>query len=130
VRGGFDDPGGGGLQTRFLTNPITPNPITPNINTHSHNKTITTHTQYLSFVYWGFNLLLKIEFSGREFINCSSDKGQPLKPCEPVADLQAALSLPTSPNASPALDIGVLFGMLVLLRVCIYIALRKKTKAS
>lgn len=69
--------------------------------------------QYLSFVYWGFNLLLKIEFSGRTFVNCSPPPGAPpgsLAPCVAVDNIQAALNLPADPNASPALDIGVLFG--------------------
>jgi hypothetical protein len=102
--------------------------------------------RYLSFVYWGFNLLVKIQFAGSTYIQCGSGSGLGtgaehggsssssstaaggVQPCHPVTDLQAALQLPTNPNESPALEVGVLLAMLVALRVMVYITLRQKTK--
>ncbi|WIA20339.1 hypothetical protein OEZ85_006170 [Tetradesmus obliquus] len=94
--------------------------------------------RYLSFVYWGFNLLLKIEFAGATYYSCGASglgsgeaaAGPAAAPCHSVPDLQAALQLPTDPNASPALELGVLFGMLVALRLLVYYTLRQKTKAA
>jgi hypothetical protein len=86
------------------------------------------------------NLLIKIEFSGATYYSCgntglgtldSSAAGGPsASPCTAVPDLQAALQLPTNPNESPALEVGVLFAMLVLLRLMVYYTLRQKTKAA
>jgi hypothetical protein len=86
------------------------------------------------------NLLLKIEFAGATYYSCgssglgtldaSSAAGPSAAPCHSVPDLQAALQLPTNPNESPALEVGVLFGMLVLLRLMVYYTLRQKTKAA
>jgi hypothetical protein len=90
-------------------------------------------------VYWGFNILLHVEMSGRTYVDCgeraaaaaqAAGERVTLVPCEPVRDLRAALSLPQSPDASVALDVGVLLAMLFALRLFIYVALRKKTKAS
>lgn len=98
--------------------------------------------RYLSFVYWGFNIMLKIEFSGVTYYQCGSATGLggsssdalaaavAAGPCEPVPDLQAALQLPVDPNSSAALDIGVLIAMLVVLRLLVYSTLRQKTKAA
>ncbi|KAF6253780.1 P-loop containing nucleoside triphosphate hydrolase protein, partial [Scenedesmus sp. NREL 46B-D3] len=96
--------------------------------------------RYLSFVYWGFNLLLKIEFAGATYYSCGSSglgtldgaaaAGPSAEPCQAVSDLQAALQLPTDTNESPALEVGVLLAMLVLLRLMVYHTLRQKTKAA
>ncbi|KAF8055666.1 rca [Scenedesmus sp. PABB004] len=97
--------------------------------------------RYTSFVYWGFNLLVKIEFSGATYYACGAGGGlagaggvahtsESAAPCAPLPNLQAALQLPTDPGASPALEIGVLFAMLVLLRTAVYYVLRHKTKAA
>ncbi|KAI8473752.1 MAG: hypothetical protein J3K34DRAFT_497894 [Monoraphidium minutum] len=95
--------------------------------------------KYLSFVYWGFNVLLKVEFGGATYFDCgeadaarAAAAGAPaqLRPCAPVADLASALSLPVDPNDSAALDVGVLVATLAALRLLIYVALRKKTKAA
>lgn len=41
-----------------------------------------------------------------------------------------SLALPTDPNAPPYLDVFVLIAMLVVLRGCIYVVLRHKTKVK
>ncbi len=48
--------------------------------------------------------------------------------CSPVSDLEAALQLPTSPDASPWPEVVVLLGMLLALRLLIYYVLRVKTR--
>lgn len=80
-------------------------------------------------------MLLKIEFGHRTYLNCGdpskpSPSGPALHACEPVPDLKAALSLPSGPNDGAGLDVGVLLAMLFALRLAIYIALRRKTKAA
>jgi hypothetical protein len=109
----------------------------PHTHTHTHTHTppaarpLSPPSQYLSFVYWGFNLLLKVEFGGRSFVSCTADSGAAgVAACAPVEDLQAALHLPSNPNDSAAIDAIVLVANLVLLRLGVYMALRKKTKAS
>lgn len=96
--------------------------------------------KYLSFVYWGFNVLLHVEMSGRTYVDCgeraaaaAAANGQApvaLRECAPVVDIQRALALPVDPNASVALDAGVLLAMMIALRLLIYVALRRKTKAA
>jgi hypothetical protein len=49
--------------------------------------------------------------------------------CTPVASIQDKLHLPVDPQESVALEVGVLFGMLIVLRIAVYIALKKKTAA-
>lgn len=96
-------------------------------------------SKYLSFVYWGFNLLLKVEFAGRALADCGGGGGGTpgaaaaaplLRECRPVADVRGALNLPTDPNESPAVDLLVLFANLIILRLGVYVALRKKTKTA
>lgn len=99
--------------------------------------------QYLSFLYWGFNLLIKIEYAGTSTIVCapgaatadaaaqelpSSGGGQLPPGCREVWDMQAALQLPSDPNASPVLDACMLVAMLVAIRLAVYLTLRVKTR--
>jgi hypothetical protein len=104
--------------------------------------------KYISYVYWGFNLLLKIEFANSQYYDCddappgaagvpppgavgAAAKVVPGTPgCEPVPNLRSALQLPVDVNDPVWLDVVVLVAMLVLLRIAVYVTLRKKTKAS
>lgn len=86
--------------------------------------------KYVSFIWWAFNLVLKIEFNGRDFEDCGgfgdeSEKSE----CEPVEDLGDALNLPSDPNDAVWSDVVVLFAMLVAGRVIIYYILKQKTRA-
>ena len=47
--------------------------------------------------------------------------------CTPVASVQSSLHLPVNPQDSVSLDVGVLFAMLFVLRIAVYVALKKKT---
>ncbi|GLC73199.1 hypothetical protein PLESTF_001346200 [Pleodorina starrii] len=76
--------------------------------------------KYLSFIYWGFNLLLKIQFRGYTYWEGGA----------PVTDIQSALGLPTDPSSSVAPDVLVLLGMLLLLRTLTYLVLRIKTEVK
>jgi hypothetical protein len=88
----------------------------------------------LSFVYWGYLLLLKVQFgNGPQYSDCGDLGGGAAAaaagaPCTPVPDLQAALQLPDNLDASPWLEGLVLLAMLVALRVIIYYVLRAKTR--
>lgn len=90
-------------------------------------------------------MLLKIEFAGSSYYACGTSGLEPGAgeigavatsstvagaPCVRVNDLQTALQLPIDPNASVALDVGVLMAMLVVLRLLVYTTLRSKTKAG
>ncbi|KAK9815539.1 hypothetical protein WJX72_005401 [[Myrmecia] bisecta] len=85
--------------------------------------------KYLSFIYFGYVATLKIEFGGRTFYDCgglnlSNPESRPSQ-CHPV-DLQAALKLPANPNTWHW-DVLALIGWLILVRVLVYVALRRKT---
>lgn len=93
--------------------------------------------KYLSFVFYGFGLLLHIEFNGRTIYSCvetntctqldpSNPSGDPI--CTPV-NIQDALHLNQDPNDSKwvAIDVVVLFAFLIIIRVAVYYFLRKKT---
>jgi hypothetical protein len=104
--------------------------------------------KYLSFIYWGFNLLIKVEFAGLTYYACGDllsgqtamDATGGAAPgtrvsadtpgCQPVPDLSRALQLPVDVNESPLLDGMVLLAMLIGARIWIYFTLRRKTKAS
>lgn len=91
-------------------------------------------------------MLLKIQFSGQAIVVCPtiSDSAnlaawQALSQspstlladgCRQTAELQRILQLPSDPNASPAVDAGVLLAMLVALRLAVYAVLRHKTKPT
>jgi ABC-type multidrug transport system permease subunit len=72
--------------------------------------------KYLSFIYWGYNLLLKIEFRHRSFNG--------------VANLKSALRLAVNPNKNVWPEVVVLLGMLLALRVATYFVLRRKTRGT
>ncbi|EFJ49175.1 hypothetical protein VOLCADRAFT_104378 [Volvox carteri f. nagariensis] len=74
--------------------------------------------KYLSFLYWGFNLLLKIQFRHVDYF----DGGVR------VGDVKSALGLPADPNSNVLPDVLVLLAMLVALRALSYIVLRIKTE--
>lgn len=101
--------------------------------------------RYLSFVYYGYNLLLKIEYSGLTLYNCRSatDGGaggaagvvvhnpESDPSCTPVppGGLQAILRLQENTERW-AWEAIALLGWLVVCRYAIYWALRKKTAST
>jgi len=80
--------------------------------------------KYLSFIYYGFNVLLHVEFGGRTLYDCTSGE------CVPVENLQQALGLQKDPNAPVHFDYAMLFVMFVVFRGALYFVLNTKTKAS
>ncbi|KAG2493515.1 hypothetical protein HYH03_008330 [Edaphochlamys debaryana] len=74
--------------------------------------------KYISFVYWGYNLLLKVQFRGNTYLDAAGR----------AVNVQSALGLPTNPNASPAAEVLVLLAMLAVLRSLTYVVLRRKTE--
>ncbi|KAK9808606.1 hypothetical protein WJX72_000468 [[Myrmecia] bisecta] len=91
--------------------------------------------KYVSFIFYGYNLLLHIEFKGRTLYNCGqADPANPAQlpaECTPVtgAGIQQALRLQYSPNEWPWFAL-VLLGFLIVFRILIYVALRKKTTSK
>jgi len=96
--------------------------------------------KYLSFIFYGFGLLLHIEYSGREIYSCSEiqdnqcmsfDTGSPQnfpQECQ-VVDTKDALRLNQDPNSSSwvAINVCVLFAFLIIIRFLVYVFLRRKT---
>lgn len=87
-------------------------------------------------MYWTYSLLAKIEFSGREFVDCNLTNSSAADDiaadgeCAAVQDVTAALSLPRSLGETPLLEAGVMFLMLVILRYVVYLVLWKKTRTA
>jgi hypothetical protein len=78
--------------------------------------------RYLSFLYWGYNLVIKTQFSDVTYYTCTSSG------CQPVPIDQLALS--TDPQAPAYPDVLILLAMLIFLRLCIYWVLRRKTRVQ
>eukprot|EP00775_Hariotina_reticulata_P013254 gene13254-13384_t len=76
--------------------------------------------RYLSFLYWGYNLLIKTQFSDVTYYTCTGAGG-----CTPVPP--SALSLQVHPRDPAYPDVLILIAMLIFLRLCVYFVLRKKT---
>ncbi|KAL6756428.1 ABC-2 type transporter-domain-containing protein [Haematococcus lacustris] len=84
--------------------------------------------RFLSFVYWGNNLLTKIQFRHTSLTDCS--QLGPNGGCLVVTDLQSALRLAVDPNEAVYPEVLVLLAMLIILRWATYIVLRWKTTSS
>jgi hypothetical protein len=101
--------------------------------------------KYLSFVYYGYNLLLKIEYSGVTLFNCRSatdgvaggaagvvvrnPESDPNCTPVPPGGLQAILHLQEN-TETWAWEAIALLGWLVTFRYAIYWALRRKTSST
>ncbi|KAL4855816.1 ABC transporter G family member 22 [Chlorella vulgaris] len=93
--------------------------------------------KWISFLTYAFNLLLKLEFGGRTFYDCSLQQKDfnPSDPwnyvasgqCVEVTDINAALNSTTDLNG-PKWEAAVLIGFLIVSRIAVYLALRFKTK--
>ncbi|KAK9826122.1 hypothetical protein WJX81_005488 [Elliptochloris bilobata] len=87
--------------------------------------------KYLSFVYFGYNLLLKAEYHGRTLFDCSGQNpphawAQPSCSAVPPGGLQEKLHLQVNTEEWPWEALALL-GFLALFRICIYFALRRNT---
>lgn len=86
--------------------------------------------KYLSFVYWGYGLLMRVQFAGAEYWDCGPGRLQRGSGagCSRVESLQKTLELMDNPNDGREwLDVIVLLGMLAALRAATYVVLRLKT---
>ncbi|XP_068638614.1 ABC transporter G family member 26-like [Aristolochia californica] len=78
--------------------------------------------KYISFIYYGFRLLLKVQYSGDELYECGSEGG--------------CLSLKTSPTLDTVdfngdyKEVWVLLAMAVGYRICAYACLRNRSSVS
>eukprot|EP00879_Flechtneria_rotunda_P023260 GHRR01024602.1.p1 GENE.GHRR01024602.1~~GHRR01024602.1.p1 ORF type:complete len:119 (-),score=25.26 GHRR01024602.1:822-1178(-) len=78
--------------------------------------------RYLSFLFWGYNLVIKTQFSDTTYYDCSSGT------CQPIPSQQLALT--TDPTAPAYPDVLILLAMLIFLRLVIYYVLRRKTRVK
>ncbi|KXZ52591.1 hypothetical protein GPECTOR_9g636 [Gonium pectorale] len=100
--------------------------------------------KYASFIYWGWNLLLKVEFRHRPFgcdlITGSTDAaagagGESVIAAAAKLTLESGSSCQVAQaglyqinvNEAVTLDVCILIAMLIFLRICIYYALAYKT---
>jgi len=79
--------------------------------------------RYLSWIYYGYNIVMHIQFSGRAYTECAG-------PGCGLIDLQQVLALTKDPNSSIALDIGVLLLLFVAFRIAVYFVLNARTKSA
>ncbi|GAQ77731.1 ABC transporter G family [Klebsormidium nitens] len=90
--------------------------------------------KYFSFIYYGYNLLQKIQFHDTPLYDCgaagavSSPQNHP-DICTRLEDPSAALNLQRDANEWPWEPL-VLIGWMVLYRLFVYLALRKRTKSK
>ncbi|KAG2488296.1 hypothetical protein HYH03_013146 [Edaphochlamys debaryana] len=77
--------------------------------------------KYVSFIYWGWNLLLKIEFSNRHYEACGPD----INPA--FCTVQRGNVFELDVDEPVTKEVCILIGMLIFLRLCIYYALKVKT---
>ena len=89
--------------------------------------------KYLSFVYYGYNLLLKINWVGVELWDCAGSNppapaADPRCTAVPPGGLQARLHLQENTEQWPW-EALALMAWLVIFRVAVYVALRRKTGA-
>eukprot|EP01026_Neomeris_dumetosa_P031549 TRINITY_DN2500_c0_g1_i3.p1 TRINITY_DN2500_c0_g1~~TRINITY_DN2500_c0_g1_i3.p1 ORF type:complete len:686 (+),score=50.56 TRINITY_DN2500_c0_g1_i3:130-2187(+) len=85
--------------------------------------------KYLSFVYWGYSFLIKLQFQDKRFTDCG-EFGLERSKCEEVDDIREALVLPRDIHETPMVEIGVLLGMLIFFRVAVYFVLNTKTRQA
>jgi hypothetical protein len=93
--------------------------------------------RYLSFVYWGYSLLLKIQFHDKTYVDCGllDPTNQQVQPgqsvrCEEIQNISETINLPRNADESPWPEIVILLGMLFLFRYSIYLVLRYKTRRA
>ncbi|GMH05854.1 hypothetical protein Nepgr_007694 [Nepenthes gracilis] len=74
--------------------------------------------KYVSFMYYGFRLLLKVQYSGGELYECESKGG--------CRTLQSSPSFDTVNLNGGFKEVWVLLAMALAYRICAYICLRKR----
>lgn len=84
---------------------------------------------YASLIYYSYNLIMKIEFVGRQFEDCGGlgSKTKANDACVPVESLKEGLNLGVDTEESVLVDVLILVGALVLLRIALYQVLKKRT---
>eukprot|EP00884_Botryococcus_braunii_P008026 jgi/Botrbrau1/17224/Bobra.0621s0002.1 len=90
--------------------------------------------KYLSFIYYGYNLLLKVQFAGSTLYDCKgldlpNPATDPRCTVVPPGGLQGILKLQEN-TENPPWEVAVLIGYAVVLRAGIYVALRHKTSSK
>ncbi|KAH9295616.1 hypothetical protein KI387_039204, partial [Taxus chinensis] len=78
--------------------------------------------KYVSFLYYGFRLLLKVQYSADEMYDCAGVSG--------CRSLQSSLSLDTIALNGGVEEGWVLIGMALAYRICAYICLRRNITLS
>jgi len=74
--------------------------------------------KYLSFVYYGFRLLLKVQYSGEQLYECESERG--------CRTLQSSPSFDTVNLKGGLTEAWILVAMALCFRVLAYFCLRRR----
>ena len=77
--------------------------------------------KYLSFIYYGFRLLLKVQYSGEQLYECQSKGGR--------RPLQNSPSFDTVNLDGGLQEVWILLSMALGYRLCAYFCLRKRINA-
>lgn len=78
--------------------------------------------KYLSFMYYGFRLLLKVQYSGDKFYECESKGG--------CRKLQSSPSFDTVNLDGDMNEVWILLAMAIGYRICAYFCLRRRISIS
>jgi hypothetical protein len=90
--------------------------------------------RYLSFIYWAYSLLLKIQFRGKMYFDCSLTAARLTNDdpnhigCTRITDLRSELGFPRDLEGTPLVEVGVLVAMVLLLRYAVFLVLVWKTR--
>ncbi|XP_058114220.1 ABC transporter G family member 26 [Magnolia sinica] len=78
--------------------------------------------KYISFMYYGFRLLLKVQYSGDQLYDCGNKNG--------CRSLQSSPSFDTVNLDGGLKEVWILMAMAITYRFCAYICLRKRISIS
>lgn len=84
--------------------------------------------KYCSNVFYGYNMLMKIEFGDRQYQDCGGLGLNTNDTCVPIPDLKDALSLSVNVDESIWMDTIVLVVAFFGLRFALYEVLKRKTR--
>ena len=86
--------------------------------------------QYIAPPYWGYRVLMQIEFGNRDFVDCGgvNEDQLPREECKPIEDLADKMNMPFDLDGSKWPGVAVIFAMLISLRILTYYVLRVKTR--
>lgn len=84
--------------------------------------------KYCSYIFYGYNMLMKIEFSDRQYQDCGGLGLDTNGTCVPIPDLKDALSLSVDVDESIWMDTIIMVVVFFSFRFALYEVLKRKTR--